>query len=153
MELAQARHLAISLIREHLSDEWTFSWINAKKVYGQCNYVRKQILLSKVLTIHRSENAVRQTILHEIAHALAPGHGHNRVWRKVAESLGVQRPRSTSAIDFDQSKIPYTWAIMYNGEIVRGYHRKPNKTTIQQLPNMRLKDNPASLGKLTLVKM
>lgn len=153
MELSHAQELAVRLINTHLPEGWSFGWIKTKRSYGQCDYKLKQIALSSILTQHRTEHGVTQTLLHEVAHALTPGHGHDAVWRRVARQLGVERPRSSTNADFDRAAVPYTWAIMYNDEIIKGYHRRPNKRTISSIPHMQLVGQPSSHGKLKLVKL
>lgn len=71
------------------SNGWKFKWDRALRRNGLCNYTHKTISLSKPLAEIKSEAEVRNTILHEIAHALVgPGHGHNYIWRRKHLSLG-----------------------------------------------------------------
>jgi SprT protein len=95
MELAQARKLADDLMRLHkLSPKWSFKFDRSKVSFGKCHYAKKQISLSQHLVELNDENEVRDTILHEIAHALAPrGAGHGPVWKSVAESIGCNGHR------------------------------------------------------------
>jgi SprT protein len=95
MELAQARKLADDLMRLHkLSPKWTFTFDRSKVSFGKCFYSKKQISLSRHLVELNDEAEVRDTILHEIAHALAPrGAGHGVAWRSVAQSIGCNGQR------------------------------------------------------------
>ena len=98
MKLFDAHLLAYQLMDEHglVERGWTFEFDRAKTRFGVCYYNRKQIKLSKVLTVHRDESSVRNTILHEIAHALVGhGHGHNHVWRRKALEIGCNAERVT----------------------------------------------------------
>src|SRR3954466_3618137 len=95
MELAQARKLADDLMRLHkLSPKWSFKFDRSKVSFGKCHYAKKQISLSQHLVELNNEAEVRDTILHEIAHALAPrGAGHGPAWRSVALSIGCNGRR------------------------------------------------------------
>ena len=107
MELESARRLALDLLERHGLD-WEFGWDNARRRAGQTNYTHRKITLSKHLTPLCTEDQVRQTILHEIAHALVgPGHGHGRVWAEMAGRIGAEPTRLTGR-DFPSVKAPWT---------------------------------------------
>ena len=96
MNIWEARQLAWSLIDKHgLKDKgWTFEFDNSKKTFGQCWTSRKLIELSRPLTELNDEEQVKDTILHEIAHALVGNeHGHNRVWQTKAKAIGCNGKR------------------------------------------------------------
>ena len=78
MTLTEARQLAHDLMRLHkVPAVWSFQFDHSKVRFGKCNYTKKEISLSRHLVQLNSEAEVRDTILHEIAHALAPrGAGH-----------------------------------------------------------------------------
>lgn len=93
MDLHTASVLARSLLAEHALHDWAFAFNRRKRAFGLCDYSRHTIYLSSVLTKLNGEAEVRDTLLHEVAHALA-GHcaGHGPVWRKIARKVGA-RPR------------------------------------------------------------
>jgi predicted SprT family Zn-dependent metalloprotease len=95
MRLHEARQLAENLMRRHrLLPKWSFAFDRSKNRFGKCNYWTKQISLSKHLVELNSEAEVRDTILHEIAHALAPrGAGHGPLWKSLALSIGCNGRR------------------------------------------------------------
>ena len=99
MDTNEARTIAEALLQEHgLSKQgWTVQWDRAKNRLGVCRFNTRVIGLSLPLTEVNDEDEVRDTILHEIAHALAgPGAKHGPQWRAVASRIGA-RPRATSA--------------------------------------------------------
>lgn len=91
----RAQELAKALMRLHrLSSEWSFAFDRSKTRFGKCNYRKKQISLSKHLVELNGEAEVRDTILHEIAHALLPrGAGHGPAWKSLALSIGCNGRR------------------------------------------------------------
>ncbi len=93
MDLNDAKSLALSLINLHIPG-WSFGFDNASSKFGRCFFKTKHISLSGPLTTLNSEHDVRDTILHEIAHALA-GHaaGHGLLWRHQARRLGASDKR------------------------------------------------------------
>jgi predicted SprT family Zn-dependent metalloprotease len=88
MDLGDARKLAVELIAQYKLDGWSFSFDNAKKRHGLCHYSKKTIFLSKISTSNRTNEEVKNTILHEIAHALTPGEHHNKVWKRKFIEIG-----------------------------------------------------------------
>src|SRR5687767_14955649 len=85
MNLYEAAHLAKQLMRQHGLDAlgWTFGFDHARRRFGRCDYTDKRITLSRALTFLNSVDEVRDTVLHEIAHALTPGAGHGARWRAM----------------------------------------------------------------------
>jgi predicted SprT family Zn-dependent metalloprotease len=108
MDLIKAEELARQLIKEHLGDSknrWNFKWTHAKRSFGSCNVSQRgawgdlvcTIRLSKSLTKLNGEARVRNTILHEIAHALQfdkSGYmSHDFEWKRIAKSIGCDGER------------------------------------------------------------
>ena len=85
MDLRDAYAMAEYLLEVHGLDEWEVVYDGAKRRAGICRFAERQLGLSAPLTAVHSEDDVRDTILHEIAHALVgPRHGHDERWRRVA---------------------------------------------------------------------
>jgi len=62
--------------------------------FGQCRTIEKQIGLSLKLVVLNNEDAVRDTILHEIAHALdtvrhGRHSGHGPRWKAICREIGA----------------------------------------------------------------
>jgi predicted SprT family Zn-dependent metalloprotease len=95
MDLQHAKEMAEALIARHrLHRQWTFVFDNSKVRFGKCDYRRKQISLSRYLAELNDEIEVQDTILHEIAHALAPrGAGHGPAWKAIAIAIGCNGQR------------------------------------------------------------
>ncbi len=79
--------------RHGLAD-WSFAFNRHKTHLGLCRYDDRRIELSIHYVLANDEPSVRDTVLHEIAHALAgPAAGHGRLWKRWCERLGAT-PRS-----------------------------------------------------------
>ncbi|MEN9752777.1 MAG: hypothetical protein RL670_468 [Actinomycetota bacterium] len=92
-ELVQA--LAMITMAEHLDLRiWKFRMDSAKRRAGACNHTTSTISLSAYLAEYYSFDRMHQTMLHEVAHALA-GHreGHGAKWRALASSIGYRHER------------------------------------------------------------
>lgn len=141
MMLPAARKLALSLMREHGLEAvyWSFQFDNARKRFGYCKFNRRMfsglpegyISLSKNLVALNDESHVRDTILHEIAHALAgPRAGHNRIWKLKAIKVGAnpQRCYSTSGENAVKQP-PANWTgTCPSGHVVKRF-KKPRETS------------------------
>lgn len=123
MDLFNAERQARMLMAAHGLTGWHFEWDNAARRFGRCTYSTKTISMSRQLTQQRSVEAVRNTMLHEIAHALVgAGHGHNEVWRRKAIEIGCDGKRCSS----DKVEVQYKYvAKCARGHIAGKYLRKP----------------------------
>ncbi|MFV0406301.1 MAG: SprT-like domain-containing protein [Propioniciclava sp.] len=125
--LQQVRQQAETLIARHLGDEWSFSFDNAKRRAGFCNYTRHRISLSRYLAARFDDDANQQTLLHEIAHALA-GHtaGHGPAWKRIAHQLGYRGGRT--APDPGVTELA-PWVGVCPAGHTTYRHRRPTKVT------------------------
>ena len=57
---------------------------------GLCSYMEKTIYLSSYFLQGASCNyfKTKKALMHEVAHALTPGHGHDKVWKQMCRKLG-----------------------------------------------------------------
>lgn len=92
MNLSEAEKLTLELINKYTPD-YSFFWNNRKTQLGLCNYKNKTIYLSRIYVKHNSEELVRDTILHEIAHALSPKSGHGNKWKVKCIEIGCRPVR------------------------------------------------------------
>jgi predicted SprT family Zn-dependent metalloprotease len=93
-ELADVVRLAEGLLTHHRLDNWRFEFDHAARRAGSCQYRRRRITLSLQFTRHAPEEEIRDTLLHEIAHALVGNrHNHDAVWQAKAREIGASGAR------------------------------------------------------------
>ncbi len=120
------RQLALALLARHGLPDWRLAFNRRKRTLGLCRYAAKTIELSLHLVDRNAEAEVRDTILHEIAHALVgPGHGHDAVWKAKAVAIGARSQRCGQA-DMPRGR----WQARCGG-CGQGFsrHRKPRRLT------------------------
>jgi predicted SprT family Zn-dependent metalloprotease len=111
MELGVAERLARSLMQEHLGQgatSWTFRFDGGKRRFGCCSFTNSEIRLSRHLTVLNGHDEVQNTILHEIAHAIAgPGVGHGPAWKRIARQIGARPERCFDSTTTEMPKGNY----------------------------------------------
>ena len=81
MDTTEARDLALALMDQH-GVTHRFEWSNARTFAGQVVPSKRALMLSKPWVAANTEESVRDTILHEIAHVLSPPIYRNGRWSK-----------------------------------------------------------------------
>jgi hypothetical protein len=123
LELTEARELAAGLMARHQLTDWRLTFDDAKTRAGICRPARKEIGLSRPLIRLYSPEQVTETVLHEIAHAIAgAGHGHDRVWRAVAVRIGCS---GTRCVPEDAPRVDGPWEGVCPAGHRTTVHRRP----------------------------
>ena len=93
-KLIEVRSEAERLMAEHGLLKWSFQYDDASRRAGCCHYRTQVISLAQQFAITAPPEEVRNTILHEIAHALVGSmHNHDSVWKAKARSIGCTGDR------------------------------------------------------------
>jgi predicted SprT family Zn-dependent metalloprotease len=115
MNIREAESLVYKYMAKHdLPDEWLFRWQNKKGALGTCSYNNKEIRLSKWYVELNDLISVRDTILHEIAHALSyvyygsEGIGHGKLWKDICREIGAT-PKACSKENLIKPKNHYKY--------------------------------------------
>lgn len=125
MDLHAAFALGESLLEQHGLSGWTVRYDSAKRRAGICRFGPRVLGLSAPLTSLHPEPEVRDTILHEIAHALVgPSHGHDETWRATATGIGCSGRRCVAE---DVPQVEPAWLGVCPRGHARGRHRRPER--------------------------
>ena len=88
--LANIAAMARGLMDEHGLGEWTFAFLEAERRLGDCHFQDRVIRIGRAHALDASEAEIRDTVLHEIAHALAgPEARHGPQWKATARRIGA----------------------------------------------------------------
>jgi hypothetical protein len=135
MDLEAAWELARELMDEHGLRGWRLELDRAKRRAGICRHHQKVIGLSAPLTRLHPEAEVRDTILHEIAHAIAgPQAGHGPKWAAVARRIGSSAQRCVSD---DAPAVPGAWVGICPQGHTADRHRRPERVLLCTLCRSR----------------
>lgn len=107
MKLLDAEKLAVDLMNQHglIEQGWRFKFDRAVRRNGQCNGTKKTISLSSIKVPLNEESVIKNTILHEIAHALVGcRQKHNHIWKQKAKEIGCTGERCSSGYVAPESK-------------------------------------------------
>lgn len=156
MDEAKAHKLALAEMRKWgLLDgakPWKFAFNNRRRALGLCSPRVRTIYLSKYFLDKVSEVETLDTIRHEIAHALEwvrhGTSGHKAPWKAIAREVGAKPVRAY------RGKVThaYPYAIMFDGQIIRGMFRVPSGLS-ERVPNMMIPGRPETKGKLQLCRL
>jgi len=94
MDFEEAAAIALGLMARHGIPHWSFAWNRRKRSLGLCRYRQKRIELSTHFVQANNTAQIRETILHEIAHALAGEKaGHGPKWKAMCAQVGCKPER------------------------------------------------------------
>ena len=99
MDLKELETLASREMLKHGLRDWTFGLADTKRRLGVCKYRDKRIEIAEYYAMNSPQESVLDTLLHEIAHAIAgPKAGHGPAWKAVALRIGAT-PRACDNSD------------------------------------------------------
>jgi hypothetical protein len=135
MDLDAAWELAHALMAEHGLTGWRFEFDRAKRRAGVCRHQQQVIGLSAPITRLHPVAEVRDTILHEIAHALAgPKAGHGPAWATTARRIGCSGER---CVPGDAPALPGAWVGVCPQGHATDRHRRPERVLLCTLCRSR----------------
>jgi len=68
---------------------WSIAWHDQGEMAGRCSFGPKIITLNRRVLLNTAARNIRETILHEITHALvAPDVGHGQLWYEKLLEIG-----------------------------------------------------------------
>ena len=85
MDLKELEAIASTEMAKHGLHGWTFGLATTKRRLGVCKFQSKRIEIAEYYALNNPSESVLDTLLHEIAHALAgPRAGHGPAWKAIA---------------------------------------------------------------------
>ena len=82
--------MARRLMDEHGLIGWTLAFVEAERRLGDCDFKGRVIRISRSHALEGSDEQIRDTVLHEIAHAIAGQEaGHGPMWKATARRIGA----------------------------------------------------------------
>ncbi len=125
MNTRDAERMAAELMIEFGLEQWTFRFDNSKRRFGVCRSGRREIGLSKPLTVLNTAAEVEDTLRHEIAHAIAPlGSNHGPAWKQACRITGARPERCYDSSQIVQPPAAYR-VICPTCGVLGSRHRKP----------------------------
>lgn len=132
-------------------EKYQLKFNNRKRAFGVCYYGKiKKIELSEYLCKNMLEEEVKDTILHEMAHAVDAGvrgySNHDKHWKKIAIELGAT-PRSYSKMSkgIEYKYVCVTENNNNNLKLQYGFNRKRKGLRFnEKLPNLWIKGKKAT---------
>jgi predicted SprT family Zn-dependent metalloprotease len=83
--------VAFLYMHKYKLEGWSFGLDNAVRRAGQCDFAKKLITLSHHFVERNTDEEIVDTILHEIAHAIAGKEaGHGPLWAFVCGKIGAK---------------------------------------------------------------
>lgn len=102
------REQAAILTRNELDKHGLSDWhvrisgsLTLMSCLGLCSYKDKAIIINAHHVEMHPDDAVINTIKHEVAHALCPNNGHDEVWAAKAREIGCENTESCSNLSLD----------------------------------------------------
>ena len=90
----EVRAYACRLLAAHGLHDWSFRFNRSKLNTGLCLYGPRAVEVSTHFIELNPWDVVRDTLLHEIAHALVgPCHGHDAAWKAMCRRVGARPER------------------------------------------------------------
>ena len=91
--------MARRLMDEHGLTGWTLAFVESRRGLGACDFSDRQIRIGRGHALEGNEEEIRDTVLHEVAHAIAgPEAGHGPLWKVTARRIGAT-PRAKTYDD------------------------------------------------------
>ena len=127
-DIFKAQKTMMELMRMYELNDWKFQYNNCKTSVGGCIAGRKILELSRHYAQLNSEDDMLDTMLHEIAHALAylkygRRVGHDYRWVQIARAIGSIGERTAESKNLNRPKARFVYKCKKCG-YERAVHRR-----------------------------
>ena len=127
-----------ALIEEYAPEGTAFKWSRSLHNVGSCSYKSHNneywnfiIYISWPIASCNTWEVIKKTVIHEIAHANTPNHGHDAIWKRECLRLGGDGKRLSKPTTLGGDVVvPYKWegicptcnCKFYRNRKENGYH-------------------------------
>lgn len=125
--------LARKQLNKYGLHKWKFEWDQAKRIFGRCYWYQKTISISAPLfeaNQANNFNEVLDTLLHEIAHALAYVKNrckdHGPAWKRWCKVVGARPEPFYCLSNITEAKPKYKLLNIKTKKTVHTYYRRPS---------------------------
>jgi len=129
-------------------EKWRVIFDKAKRRAGVCYVNRNLIAISQFHYLNNSLEIVKDTVLHEFAHAIAfevfGDFGHGKRWKSIASSIGAV-PKATGL--FNLPRAPWV-LVHYNKEFGAIYKVGTRYRRNRKVREFIIKGMPSTCGEL-----
>lgn len=130
---------------------WSVSFDNANRRAGICRLGEQRISISKKHVTNNSIDVVRDTILHEFAHAIAYEEygekGHGARWKSIAKQIGAT-PKATGLFNLPEAPWMLVHLCPHSNELAK---IAPRFRRNKKIKHYHLRDKPETKGQLFFV--
>lgn len=152
MNTNDAKAMAEEMIKKHGLDHWKFRYLMDEKNLGLCTYRGKIITLSLQWTKNGEQEVVKDTVLHEVSHALNWERnrktGHGLEWKRICIEVGA-KPQEF----YTGPKMPPKYEIYHKdtNKVIKSLREYPSWASDLLKPGVTLKGLcPSTRGKLRI---
>ena len=126
MLVREARQMAMELFKQYNIDTtWKLKFMAHSRWLGCCMFNKKTIYLNLAYVANAPPEVIRNTIIHEIAHALLPWQVHHGVqWKQLFRRMGGDGKRCTR-VNYNSRnviRIELKGQIVMGGTKIQTYH-------------------------------
>ncbi len=107
MKISEAKKMIKRIMSDHDVTGWKVFFTDAETSAGYMFPVEKVIEYCKPFFVHNDAEVCRDTVLHELAHALAPrDNQHGKDWKKKCVEIGAIPEEYLSYDNYPQLRMP-----------------------------------------------
>lgn len=138
----EIKNLALYLMKMHGGDfvkDWSFAIGRTISAVALCRYDIQRIEFSRHFINRISKDSLKETILHEIAHVItgADTESHGEEWKSVMTGFGYPNAKPQVKV---YSVPEYRYGLFEGTELVKGFYRKPRRSTLAARPRLELRE-------------
>lgn len=129
MTAQEIQSYAEAKLLEHGLTDWQFKFGKSKRALGICKRKARVIEISKHWIEVIGADEIKDTILHEIAHALTPeDRGHGDAWKATCRRIGARPERGYRG----EVRPDPAYVAVVDGRIGQVWYRKPSQRIITE---------------------